>query len=138
MHAATGDDDRALLSGEQAQRVDDMHRVGRGPERRHRLVLRLDQQVEVGLDHDALGMVAADLQVHRARRAAGRLAESLAHHVGQALDVVDVRVELGGVVELGEVLQLLVGMAVALVRRRAAGDRDHRRAGEVRVAQPGR
>ena len=52
-------------------------------------------------------------------------------------DVIDLRIELGHRVELGDVVHFLIGVAIARLRRRAAGDRDDRGAGHVAVAQAG-
>ena len=86
----------------------------------------LDNQLEIAFGHDRFRMMAGDLQMDRARAAGRRLAEGLAQHVGQAGQMRDGRIELGGVLELGEVFQFLIGMAMARQRRRPAGQCDHR------------
>jgi len=58
--------------------------------------------------------------------------------IGVPRDVIDMRVELGGVLELGEVFEFLIGVAMARHRRRPAGQRDHRGAGEIRIFEAGR
>src|ERR671919_100226 len=67
-------------------------------------------------------------QVDRSRRTARGLAEGLPQQVGHPLHPVDLRVELRDRVEHREVFDLLVVVAVARLRLRAAPEGDERRA----------
>ncbi len=112
--------------------------VGLRPERRHAREQRLDQRLHLGLFEVDLALVAAELQMHRTGRAGHRDAERLAHHVGEARDVVDGGVELGHRLERRHVVDLLVDLAELGLRLAPAREGDHRRMGEPGVAQPGR
>jgi hypothetical protein len=136
-HPAARDNHRPFRAAQRRERRLDMLGIGRGAERRRSPVGLLHQRLELGLLLGDLAEMALHPQVHRAGRARGRHPECLANEVGHAGDVLDLRVELGHRVELADVVDLLVGVAIARLRRRTAGDRDDRRARHEAVAQAG-
>ncbi len=111
--------------------------IGRRTERRYARELRLAQRLHLGFVGIDLALVAAELQVNRSGRTGGRDAESLAHHVGEARDVVDGGVELGDRLERRHVVDLLVDLAELGLGVAPAGQGDHRRMGKPGVAQAG-
>jgi hypothetical protein len=76
--------------------------------------------------------------MHRPGRARHRDAERLPQHVGKALHRADRGVELRNRRERRDVVDLLVDLAELGLRIAPAGERDHRRVREIRVAQPRR
>ena len=111
--------------------------VGLGAERRHMGELRLAQRLHLRLFGIDLALIAAELEMHRARRAGNGGAECLAHHVGKPRDVVDGGVELGHRLERRHVVDLLIDLAELGARLAPAGHGDHRGMGEPGIAQPG-
>ena len=97
----------------------------------------LDQRLHLGFLEVDLPLVAAELQMHRARRAGGGDAERLAHHVGNARDLVDGGVELGHRLEGRHVVDFLIDLAELGLRIAPAGEGDHRRMRQISVAQAG-
>ena len=136
-HAAAGDDHRPRRLLQHLEGGEHACRVGLGPERRHLREQRLDQRLHVGLLQVDLALVAAELQVHGARRAGGRHAERLAHHVGDTRDVVDGGVELRDRLEGWNVVHLLVDLAELGLGVAPAGHGDDGRMRQIRVAQAG-
>ena len=137
-HAAAGDDHRPLRACRMCERREHARLVGLRPERRHVGELRLAQRLHLRLLGVDLALVAAELQMHRARRAGDRDAECLAQHVGKPRDVVDGGVELGHRLERRHVVDLLIDLAELGARLAPAGHRDDRRMGEPGIAQAGR
>ena len=137
-HAAAGDDHRPLGGLQMRERGEHARLVRLGPERRHVGELRLAQRLHLRLLGIDLALVAAELQMHRPRRAGDGDAERLAQHVGKARDVVDGGVELGHRLERRHVVDLLVDLAELGARLAPAGHGDDRRMGEPRIAQAGR
>ena len=84
--AAARDDDRPRASRQRVGRSVDRRRLGLGTERGVLLEALFGEQLEIALAVEHLAGVAAQLEVHRARRAAGRGAKRLPQQVGQALD----------------------------------------------------
>jgi hypothetical protein len=107
------------------------------PEWRHVRELRLDQGLHLAFLGVDLALVAAELQMHRARRTRRRNTEGLAEHVRRAGDVVDGGVELGHRLEGRDVVDLLIDLAELGLRIAAAGDGDDRRMRQIRVTQAG-
>ena len=134
-HAAAGDEDRPLGFLQQSERGLHLRGFGLRTERRYLTELRLDQRLHLGFLGVHLTFVAAELQVHRARRAGRGDAERLAQHVGHARDVVDGGIELGHRLERRHVVDFLVDLAELGLGIAAAGDGDDRRMREVGVAQ---
>jgi hypothetical protein len=100
------------------------------------LNLLFDERREICLGvTNRAAVQSAQAQVRRARCAGGRRAKCLAHEIGQPLYVVDLRAELGHGVELIEIFDFLVSVAIARPRHGAAADRNHRRACHEAVAQ---
>ncbi len=108
-----------------------------GPERRHMGELRLDDRLHLGFLNVHLSLVAAELQMHRARCARSGDTERLPHHVGNARDLVDGGVELGHRLEGRHVVHFLIDLAKLGFRITSAGDGDHRRMRQVSIAQAG-
>ncbi len=108
-----------------------------GPERRHARELRLDQRLHLGFLDVHLALVAAELQMHGARRAGSGDAERLPHHVGNARHLVDGGVELGHRLERRHVVDFLINLSELGFRVAPAGHRDHRRMRQVSIAQAG-
>ena len=82
---------------------------------------------------DGIAGEARDVEVHRARRAGGRLAKRLTHEVRNLLQRVDPAVELGHRRIQRIVRDFLVGITVLKRRHVPSRDRDHRRVAEVRI-----
>ena len=138
-HAAAGDDHRPLRLGERLDRA-----FARAPS-----AARDETPVRAGRRARPAGSSSASSSVICprwlcTRRCTGPGAPEVATRnacrmrSGMRRHMVDLGVELGHRVELGDVVDLLVGVAMARLRRRAAGDRDDRGAGHETVAQPGR
>jgi hypothetical protein len=81
----------------------------------------------------AIAGVARHVDVDGARRAGRRLAEGLPQHVRYLLHEVDAALPLGHRLVQRLVRQLLVGVAVLVLRDVAAREGDHRRVTEVGV-----
>ena len=133
-HAATGDDHRPLGVAQGGKRVADAVHVGLGTKRRRTPVRPLHQRVELGRLLGDLAEMTLHAQVHRAGCARGRDPECLADQIRHARDMIDLRIEFGDGVELADVVDFLVGVAVARLRGWAAGDRDHLRTSHEAVA----
>ena len=136
-HAAAGDDHRPRRVLQDLQRRAHARLVGLRTERRHAGELRLAERLHVRFLGVDLALVAAELQMHRARAAGHRGAERLPHHVGKARHVVDGGVELGHRLERRHVVDLLIDFAEFGLRLAAAGHGDDRRMREPGVAQAG-
>jgi hypothetical protein len=134
-HAAAGDDHRPLRRLQRGQRRPHRRALGLGPERRHVRELRLDKRGHLRLLLVDLAFVPAELEMHRAGGAGHRHAECLPHHVGESLDGVDGGVPLRHRLERRHVVHFLVHLPELGARLASAGERDHRRVREVRVAQ---
>ena len=103
--------------------------------RRYAAVQRFDQRIEIGLELGDLTEVTLDAQMHRSGRARGRDTECLTQEIRQARDGVDLGVELRHRIELRDIVDFLIRMAIARLRCGSAGDRDDRRAGHEAVAK---
>ena len=133
--AVTGQDERPLGCGDERRRV------------RDRLLRRLGEVGAAGLDGDgtavgdrrdlACGEVLGQLDVRGARLLERRRPEGLAHDLGERLDPVDARVPLRDRPHHLDDVDDLVGLLVELERGRLTGDRDHRRAIQVRIRDAG-
>ena len=95
----------------------------------------LDEHLEISIGNRNLRVVSTHLQMHRTGCSTRRFPKRSAQHVGQPSDIVDVRIEFRGVIELREIFQFLVRMAVSCSGRRTAGQCDHRRTGKVCITQ---
>ena len=134
-HAAARDDHRPLGFLQRLDRRAHAALVRGRAERRHARELRLDQRLQLGLVEIDLAFIAAKLQMHRPRRAGGRHAKRLPHHVGKARHVIDGGVEFGHRLERRHVVDLLIHFAELARRIAPAGECDHRRMREPRIAQ---
>ena len=138
-HAAAGHDHRPAGAVQHAERVGDRRRVGHRPERRHARELLLHDHLGIELafgDHQAADLL--QVEVGRPGRAAHRAAERLPQVHRQHSGVVHAGAVLGDRRERRDVIDLLVGVALLVEPALAAGQRDDRRAGQVRVLQAGR
>ena len=124
--AAAGDDHRPFRrrSAHRAPPCDLLH-VGLGTERRHAAVASAPPADRARLPPRSIwprwlwtrrctGPGAPEVATRNACRIRSGIRD----------DVIDLRVELGHRVELGDVVDFLIGVPVARLRRRAAGDRD--------------
>ena len=135
---AAGHDHRPVRGLEQGQGGAHGLVVRSRPERRYRRELGLDDVIEHSCLRVELPLVPLNLQVNRSRRAGRRRPERVPQHVGQPGDVVYRAVELGDLVERGQVVCLLVDLPELRLGEPAAGERHHRRPGEERLAQASR
>ena len=108
-----------------------------GAERRNAGKLRLAQRFQLRLLGVNLALIAAELQVHRARRARHRDPERLPQHVGKPCHIVHGGVEFCHRLEGGHVVHLLIDLAEFGPRLPPAGHGDDRRMGEPGIAQAG-
>ena len=136
-HAAAGNDHRPRRVLQMLEGGMQAGFLRRGPKRRNARELPLTQRLHVRLLGVDLALVAAELQMHRPRRARRRNAKRLAQHVGKARDLVDRGIELGHRLERRQVVDLLIDLAELGPRIAPAGHRDHRRVREPGIAQPG-
>ncbi len=134
-HTAARDDDRPLGRLERSQCRAHGGIVRLRPERRHARELRLGERLHLGLVGVDLPLVAAELQVHRPRRARDGYPKGLAQHVGKALDRIDIGVPLGHRLERRHVVDLLIDLAELGARIAPAGHADDRRMRQPRIAQ---
>ena len=87
---------------------------------------------------DDLALQAVQVEMRRTRRAGHRLAPRLAQQPRQVGGGIDVGGELGHRRKHRMMRNLLIGIAMLMRRRLAAGDRDDRAAAETRILQPRR
>src|SRR2546422_11671642 len=127
---AAGDDHRPLGGLERRERRAHVLRLRLRAERRNAREHVLDQRLHLRLFGVDLALVAAELQVHRAGGSGDRDAERLAHHVGEARDVVDGRIELRHRLARRNVVDLLVHLPELGVWGAPAGHVDYRGKGE--------
>ena len=138
VHAASRDDHRPLRRLQALEQAPAGIGAAGRPVRGHPAVALVAARLHVGDLAVDLAFLTRELQVHGPRAAGGRLAERARDEVREALDRPERGVELGVGGEGGQVVGGLVEIPVAEPRRAAAGHRDHRRARQVRVAEPGR
>ena len=133
---AACDDDRLFRFREQLCGLPHACHLGLRPERRHGAELGFDDRIEVVFVRSEIPLLVAQAQMHRPWRSGSRETKRLPQEIRQTCFIVDLRVELREAVELGEVFQLLIRMAVARRDGRSAGDRDQGNARKKRVLQP--
>src|SRR6185503_12345168 len=91
------------------------------------------EKLELAFGYGNFGVMAEKLQIHRPGGTAHRFTKRLAHEIGNARNVIHVRVEFRRGLELREIFELLVSMAMTCERCGPATQRDDRRAREIRI-----
>ena len=135
-----GDDDDALRRAQLRRRALDLVVRRRRAIRRHR---QLQRRIGAGrfAHHAGLDDVrrpSVQVEMRRTRRARHRLAPGLAQQARQVGGVGDIGRELRHRCVERLVREFLIGVAMVVERRLAAGQRDHRAVAQIRVLQPRR
>ena len=137
-HPAAGHDHRPLRLREPGQGLRHLAGVRLGPKRRYSGKGLLDDhlQVRLAVEHHLAGQ-PLQIEVRRSRSAAGRGAKRLPQVHRQIFRGADVGAVLGDRGKRLDVIHFLVGVALLAVEQFAAGQRDHRRARQPGILQPG-